>query len=141
VRRSVCSSRFTFLLSRAPLLLFLILLALLQPGFARSHAARRAPAPRHPQIAAEQSCGDCHSEEFSDWQSSKHGRALVKCLVCHGAVDSNFIPRPTAARCLACHGEIVHHLGDGTPTKGKSCFDCHSQHRLNPHPHSQGVQP
>ena len=94
--------------------------------------------PRHPAVAASQECGDCHGEEFTEWQSSKHGQAMVKCLVCHGAIESDFIPKPASARCIACHGENVRHLDDRPPTKGKSCFACHSPHLLNPHSHEKG---
>jgi len=123
-----------------PVQLFFFLLLTLQLGFAGKKPTHSAASPRHPEVASSQQCSDCHSEEFAQWQSSRHGRAVVKCLVCHGAVESNFIPKPTATRCLACHGEKVRHMNDGPPTKGKSCFDCHSPHALNPHSHKEGVQ-
>jgi hypothetical protein len=120
-------------------LLFLLLL-ILPTGCAKQKAKPSGAAATHPEVEASQQCSDCHSEEAAAWQTSKHGQALVKCLVCHGAVESNFIPKPTAARCLACHGENVRHLNDSPPTKGKSCFDCHAPHALKAHSHMEGVQ-
>jgi len=99
----------------------------------------RAPAV-HPAITNAQQCADCHGVEFEQWKTSKHGQGLVKCLVCHGAVDSNFIPKPGAGRCLACHGEMVRNLNTAAPTKGKTCFSCHSPHSLDPHARPAGGQ-
>ncbi len=120
-------------------IILLLLFFIVQPATAKQRRGKRSGAPTHPAVAASQQCSDCHSEESADWQASKHGQALVKCLICHGAVESNFIPKPAAERCVACHGENVRHLNDRAPSKGKSCFDCHSPHLLNPHPHTGGV--
>jgi len=119
-----------------PIILLLLIAA--QPALARKRASEAKGAKVHPEVPASQQCSECHSEESSDWQASKHGQALVKCLVCHGAVEANFIAKPTAVRCLACHGEDVRHLNDRAPTRGKSCFACHSPHALNPHSHKEG---
>ena len=99
----------------------------------------QAPAV-HPEITNAQQCADCHREEFELWKTSKHGQGVVKCLVCHGAVDSTFIPKPGAGRCLACHGEVVRNLNTAAPTKGKTCFSCHSPHSLDPHARPAGGQ-
>jgi hypothetical protein len=123
-----------------PVTLFFLLFLILPTGCAKKKAKPSAASASHPEVEATQQCSDCHSDEAAAWQSSKHGQALVKCLVCHGAIESNFIPKPTATRCLACHGENVRHMNDGPPTQGKSCFDCHSPHALNPHSHPEGVQ-
>jgi len=123
-----------------PVSLVSLLLLNMPLGYAKKKAGNAKASASHPAVEATQQCSDCHSEESSAWQSSKHGQALVKCLVCHGAVESDFIPKPTAARCLACHGENVAHLNDSPPTKGKSCFDCHAPHALKAHSHTEGVQ-
>lgn len=124
---------------RAYLVNPLLTLLLFATPFAASQSKKVPAKPvKHPQIEANQACADCHSAEASEWKSSKHGQAVVKCLVCHGAVESNFIPQPTAVRCLACHGENVRHLDDRPPTKGKTCFACHAAHSLDPHVHTAG---
>jgi hypothetical protein len=88
---------------------------------------------QHPAIEAMQVCSDCHPAEDREWAASKHGQDLVKCLVCHGSVQENFIAKPAVDRCLACHGEIVRGLAAAARTKGKGCFQCHAPHSLDPH--------
>lgn len=121
-----------------PTWLILFLLVFFQPSPAKQ-AAKAKKGGTHPDVPAAQQCSDCHGDEFADWQAGKHGQAVVKCLVCHGAIESNFIPKPTAARCLACHGEIVRHPNEHAQAKGKGCFACHDAHRLNPRSHKPGV--
>ena len=95
----------------------------------------------HPSIEVTQQCSVCHAAEYQQWVASKHGQSMIKCLMCHGAVNVNFIPKPEPGRCIACHGDIVRTLNSGAPTAGKTCFQCHSPHLLDPHVHQTGEKP
>jgi hypothetical protein len=86
----------------------------------------------HPQIDAQQKCGECHDAEVKQWDQSRHATGGVLCLVCHGAVNDNFIPKPALQRCRGCHAAIVESM---MTTKSKSpklnvCFTCHQPHTL-----------
>jgi cytochrome c553 len=87
----------------------------------------------HPQIdAALQKCEDCHGSEAKQWNQSRHATGGAPCLVCHGAVNDNFIPKPALQRCQGCHAAIVESM---MTTKTKSpklnvCFTCHQPHTL-----------
>jgi hypothetical protein len=101
--------------------------------------ATRQQAAIHPVIdPGTQQCSDCHAAESRQWAASKHGQSMVKCLICHGAVNANFIPKPAPDRCIACHASIVRDLNKGAPTAGKTCFQCHAPHSLDPHIHQTG---
>lgn len=106
--------------------------------FAQQTSAVRKPAAKaavkHPKIEPQQECSDCHEDEFNQWQSSRHGLNQVKCLVCHGSVQENFIAKPSPARCEACHDQKFAQLKSDPFMKGKSCFTCHPPHTLRPHP-------
>lgn len=88
---------------------------------------------KHPQVSQGTECSDCHKQEFQQWYAGKHGLDQVKCLVCHGGVNTNFIAKPSAARCEGCHAEKVDQLRTETFMKGKGCFTCHPPHGLRPH--------
>lgn len=88
---------------------------------------------RHPAIGRYRECSDCHKQEFHEWDAGRHGVNLVKCSVCHGAIESNFTPRPTAKQCVGCHGQAVGELETNRFMKGKTCFTCHTPHELRPH--------
>jgi hypothetical protein len=99
----------------------------------KSPNAKAAVPATHPQIdAAQQKCGDCHEAEAKQWDQSRHATGGVPCLVCHGAVDDNFIPTPALQRCHGCHAAIV----ETTMTvkvktsKANVCFTCHQPHTL-----------
>lgn len=106
---------------------------------------RRAGKPSHPDVAAQQgvqACDECHRqatpEVVREWDESRHGTALVKCMVCHGSTGKDFTLVATSDRCRACHADEVASV---TPARGKPaiCFACHAPHRLaatgraNPH--------
>lgn len=95
--------------------------------------AKAAPPATHPQIdPAQQKCGDCHAAEAQLWDQSRHATGGVPCMVCHGAVDDNFIPKPALQRCRGCHAAIVESLITTKPQAAKVnvCFTCHQPHTL-----------
>jgi hypothetical protein len=129
--------RFTFIL-----VLFLLTIQAQGQATPRSSVSERARAKGvHPAIDVTQQCSECHEAESQQWAASKHGPSMIKCLMCHGAVNLNFIPKPAPDRCLGCHGEIVRTLNAGAPTAGKTCFQCHAPHSLDPHVHQTGKKP
>jgi hypothetical protein len=89
---------------------------------------------QHPKIPAGQECSECHQQEVARWSGSPHGINLVKCLVCHGSLEENFMAKPPASRCEGCHGRQVEQLKSDSFMKGKTCFTCHPPHALLPHP-------
>jgi len=126
-----------------PLLLVTALILAACPLAAQRTKPSKSPSTKalvkHPAIEATLECSDCHEAESKEWTASKHGQALVKCLGCHGSIQENFIPKPAAGRCLACHGALVRNLDAVALTKGKSCFQCHAPHTLDPHISQTGV--
>jgi ABC-type nickel/cobalt efflux system permease component RcnA len=86
----------------------------------------------HPQIdVARQKCGDCHDAEAKQWDQSRHATGGAPCLVCHGAVDDNFVPKPALQRCQGCHAAIVEAMMTRARTsKVNVCFTCHQPHTL-----------
>lgn len=102
-----------------------------------SLAADAPQKPEHPvDTAGSLNCIECHKDEtpqvYTDWYDGDHGLNNVKCVVCHGSAGADFVITPDASRCVACHADQVVPITDG-PLAGKSCFDCHSSHRLDPH--------
>jgi hypothetical protein len=97
-------------------------------------AAPRARA--HVDPKGEQECAACHRtgtpEAFAAWESSPHGLALVKCVVCHGSTGKDFRARPAADGCGGCHSGAVESLAGRSV---KDCFACHAPHSLSAHPH------
>ncbi|MBN8732802.1 MAG: cytochrome C [Acidobacteria bacterium] len=92
-------------------------------------------ARAHPDVGAGD-CADCHRATHppvvADYESSKHGRGLVGCPVCHGSTQAGFVAKPGPERCQPCHAAQVDSLK--TPVmKNKDCWSCHVPHRLNPH--------
>jgi len=130
----------------AALLLAAPLLALAGPSAgkaapaAKAAAGKAAKAPAgHPATGADpatQDCGECHEaatpEAFKAWSGSRHGEAMVKCLVCHGDTGKSFTKAPPAARCLGCHAAEVASAQANRPVKGppQTCFTCHDHHAL-----------
>lgn len=90
----------------------------------------------HLDVKGEQECATCHRgdtpEAFKAWEDSKHGLALVKCVVCHGSTGKDFRPRPDTSACRSCHAAAVEALAK-RPVK--DCFACHAPHSLSPNPH------
>jgi hypothetical protein len=96
-------------------------------------AKRAVASAQHPQISDGQECSDCHQQEAARWTASPHGVNLVKCLVCHGSIEENFMAKPPVSRCEGCHGRQLEQLKFDSFMKGKSCFTCHPPHALRPH--------
>jgi predicted CXXCH cytochrome family protein len=70
------------------------------------------------------------------WEASRHGVALVKCLVCHGSTGKDFVRRPSPERCRGCHGAAVDSAA-ALARKGLDCFACHEPHSLSASPHAR----
>jgi len=105
-------------------------------------AKRSAAAVGHPKVAAGRDCSECHSQATAAWDSSPHGKNLVKCLVCHGSLEEGFMAKPPASRCEGCHGRQVEQLKADRFMKGKTCFTCHRPHALKAHqPTTSGGEP
>lgn len=120
------------------------LAALLGAGaMAACAGARPAPggeASAHPEVdTGLATCAECHAqvspEITAQWQASRHGLALVKCVVCHGSTGADFRARPGSAGCAGCHpAEAASASQAGAPPR---CFDCHAPHALT----AQGASP
>ncbi|MFB3916212.1 MAG: hypothetical protein ACE14M_05755 [Terriglobales bacterium] len=95
--------------------------------------ARSRTQRAHPKIAPGQECSACHNKEYQQWEAGPHGVNQVKCLVCHGAVEEGFVPKPAVSRCESCHAPLLAQLKSDTFMKGKTCFTCHPPHSLKPH--------
>lgn len=100
-------------------------------------AVQAAQAAVHPKVDAAQECEACHEKQTPRvhklWAASKHGTNLVKCFMCHGALDApDFTRKPAPDRCEPCHDEQVASL-QAPSMKGKTCFNCHDTHALSPH--------
>lgn len=76
-----------------------------------------------------QECADCHIDQGEVWLYGKHGLMNVKCVVCHGSPEENFVAKPAMARCRGCHGDKVADV-DATRGKIKTCFVCHDHHTV-----------
>jgi hypothetical protein len=110
------------------------------PAAKGAPAAKAARAPAgHPATGADpatQDCAECHETAtpaaFKAWSDSRHGEAMVKCLVCHGDAGKSFTKAPPAARCLGCHAAEVASAQANRPVKGppQTCFTCHDHHAL-----------
>jgi hydroxylamine dehydrogenase len=98
-------------------------------------------------VVTPQQCGDCHSQEASQYAKSKHAHTLeVIWKVDRWLTDgmNNAIERTTG--CFACHGTVVS-LTDGKPVPGTwpnvgvgrknpdgsfgSCTSCHTRHKFS----------
>lgn len=82
-------------------------------------------------------CVTCHAKSTikvtQDWQESKHGVMLVKCVVCHGEPDGKgsvpFEVKPDPIRiCAQCHDPSIKRM---TAKYGdlKECNTCHPNHQ------------
>lgn len=89
-----------------------------------------AKGKKHIEITLEQTCSECHAEANGVWESSKHGIMGVKCVVCHGDPNKNFLARPAPERCVGCHSEHVAGRTEGHKMKQKNCWTCHDGHSL-----------
>jgi len=98
---------------------------------ARAGGGPPAKTPTHPDVDLGTPCDTCHAkvtpQVVREWYAGKHGEFNVKCFVCHGTPKADFVLKPANDRCIGCHADQVA-TGGGT-----SCFDCHPQHKLDPH--------
>lgn len=92
----------------------------------------------HIETPVDQECYECHGTQMQVWQDGKHGLMNVKCVVCHGSTDKNFVAKPDIYRCRGCHGEKVMDVENKLPKKVQSCFLCHDHHALTNKFHEKG---
>ena len=77
-----------------------------------------------------QDCVECHEKQEAVWLGGKHGLMNVKCVVCHGSPDENFVFQPGPSRCRGCHGDKVADMEAKLPAKDRTCFLCHDNHTV-----------
>jgi hypothetical protein len=91
-------------------------------------------------------CVSCHAKSTpkvaQDWQESKHGVMLVKCVVCHGEPNGEgsipFSARPGAIDiCARCHDPAIKRMAEKFGGDAE-CNSCHPRHQ-NPM-HSDAYQ-
>ncbi|MCL4490324.1 MAG: hypothetical protein M1510_00230 [Nitrospirae bacterium] len=97
-----------------------------------------AKEKKHIKTSEDQECSECHGAQMQAWQEGKHGLMGVKCLVCHGSTDKNFVPKPDIYRCRGCHGEKVEDVEKKLPPKARDCFLCHDAHSVTARFHMKG---
>jgi hypothetical protein len=82
-------------------------------------------------------CLSCHvkvtAQVTQDWQESKHGIMLVKCVVCHGEPDGKgsipFAARPDRDLiCTRCHDPAMQRM-TAKFGGGLDCNVCHPRHQ------------
>lgn len=87
-------------------------------------------------------CVTCHvkttAKVTQDWQESKHGVMLVKCVVCHGEPDGKgsvpFAVKPDPIRiCAQCHDPAIKRMvskyGGSIVDGALQCNNCHPNHQ------------
>lgn len=104
-------------------------------------------------------CGQCHPQQFADWQTSLHSKAMGPGLVGQlQEMDADAVDEHQA--CLRCHAPLAEQASDlqqalagasGTPsarpdgaafTHGLSCAGCHvREHRRHGPPRRDGSAP
>ena len=77
-----------------------------------------------------QDCAECHGNQEQVWLQGTHGVMGVKCVVCHGSPEKNFIPKPGPDRCRGCHEEQVVDVEKKLAAKDRTCFFCHENHSV-----------
>ena len=85
-----------------------------------------------------QECAECHKSQAEAWQNGKHEVMGVKCIVCHGSTEKNFVAKPDIYKCRACHGEKVRDVEKKLHPKLKNCFLCHDAHSVTLRFHTKG---
>jgi hypothetical protein len=82
-------------------------------------------------------CVSCHVKSTAratqDWQESKHGVMLVKCVVCHGEPDGKgsipFSAKPDpVAICARCHDPAMQRMAAKFGGNA-DCGTCHPRHQ------------
>ena len=89
-------------------------------------------AEKHQAPPGDQECVECHDEQAKVWLSGKHGLMNVKCVVCHGDPETNFVAKPTMSRCRGCHADQVSDVEKKQSAERQSCFVCHDNHTVAP---------
>lgn len=89
-------------------------------------------ADKHPAEPGDQECVECHEEQAKVWLSGKHGLMNVKCVVCHGDPETNFVSQPAMVRCRGCHADQVQDVEKKRAASEQSCFLCHDNHTVAP---------
>lgn len=112
------------------IIIFLLMLAL--------PVAVIAKEKKHMKTPEDQECYECHGTQAQVWQDGKHGLMNVKCVVCHGSTDKNFVLKPDIYRCRGCHGEQVKDVENKLPPKLRNCFLCHDHHSVTTGFHMKG---
>lgn len=100
-------------------------------AYASESEAAVEPA-EHPELDEDLPCADCHEDEADAWYGGKHGMNNIKCFVCHGSIEDNYMPEPPMERCIGCHADQVASM-ETEFMEGKNCFTCHTNHSLSPH--------
>lgn len=93
-------------------------------------SAAMAAAKKHPREAIGQECTECHTNQEKIWEAGKHGLMGVKCVVCHGSPEKNFVPKPALTRCRGCHSDQVRQVATARNPKERTCFRCHDHHSV-----------
>jgi predicted CXXCH cytochrome family protein len=104
--------------------LMVLLLLLILP------AAAGAAGKKHVKTSADQECSECHVDQARVWLEGAHGLMGVKCVVCHGSPEENFVSKPDITRCRGCHDEEVEQVAKKKVKAEKTCFPCHDRHSL-----------
>jgi hypothetical protein len=89
-----------------------------------------AKGKKHIEISVEQACSECHSAQNDVWETGKHAIMGVKCVVCHGDPNRNFVAKPGPERCEGCHSGQVEGTAAGHKIKKRICWTCHDGHSL-----------
>jgi hypothetical protein len=97
-----------------------------------------AKEKKHIKTLENQECIECHASEAQLWEGGKHGLMNVKCVVCHGSPDENFVAKPDINRCKGCHYEKVADVEKKLPPKIRQCSLCHALHSVKNKFHSEG---
>lgn len=101
-----------------------LLLLVLLPGFAA------AAVKKHVKTAPDQECAECHAGQAQGWEQGKHGLMNVKCVVCHGSPEVNYVAKPGVDKCRGCHDEQVDDVMKRKAKAEKTCAPCHDRHTL-----------
>ncbi len=92
---------------------------------------------------APESCAECHKDEHSQWEESKHGEAGTGCVACHvleGEEEHPVAPYSidrSGELCGTCH--IAEYEDWKTSAHGEKLIACSSCH--NPHDQSMIISP
>jgi predicted CXXCH cytochrome family protein len=101
-----------------------LLLLVLLPAFAA------AEGKKHVKTASDQECSECHVDQAQVWEQGTHGLMNVKCVVCHGSPEVNYVAKPGNGKCRGCHDEQVDDVAKRKIKGEKTCSPCHDRHSL-----------